>query len=175
MTEMMTKKKFLRIDATLHSLNRLYREIDEYNRSYWSKFLANVWFLFGLFLDLLIYATLFVPMSQDLKLFWFYYTSLIMVLYFFILSTVCSVNHEVNKSYPIVNSVYVEYSSGLKRRTSSSTRNLIKVYGKNVKLCMICTIIQLGHLIERLSKRDIGFSCWRLFSINYYKCYEVSC
>ena len=25
-----------------------------------------------------------------------------------------------------------------------------------------------------MSKRDIGFSCWKLFTINYFKFYEVT-
>ena len=37
----------------------------------------------------------------------------------------------------------------------------------------IYLLFQVLSLIERISKRDIGFWCWKLFIINYFKCYEV--
>ena len=29
-------------------------------------------------------------------------------------------------------------------------------------------------MIERTSKMKVGFTCWKLFTINYFSCYEVS-
>ena len=34
-------------------------------------------------------------------------------------------------------------------------------------------MLQALILIERLSKKDIGFTCWKLFTINYFRSYEV--
>ena len=28
-------------------------------------------------------------------------------------------------------------------------------------------------MIEFVSKQDIGFTCWQLFTINYFRCYIV--
>ena len=28
--------------------------------------------------------------------------------------------------------------------------------------------------IERVGKKRVGFWCWKLFIINYFKCYEVN-
>ncbi len=28
--------------------------------------------------------------------------------------------------------------------------------------------------IERVGKKKVGFWCWKLFLINYFKCYEVN-
>ena len=28
--------------------------------------------------------------------------------------------------------------------------------------------------IERVAKKKVGFSCWTLFTIDYFKCYGVS-
>ncbi len=27
--------------------------------------------------------------------------------------------------------------------------------------------------IERVGQKRVGFSCWKLFTINYFRCYEV--
>ena len=29
-------------------------------------------------------------------------------------------------------------------------------------------------MIERMGEKSVGFSVWKLFTINYFKCYEVS-
>ena len=34
-------------------------------------------------------------------------------------------------------------------------------------------MLQALTLIERLSKKNIGFTCWKLFTINYFRSYEV--
>ena len=34
-------------------------------------------------------------------------------------------------------------------------------------------MLQALTLIERLAKKDIGFTCWKLFTINYFRSYEV--
>ena len=46
--------KTLRIRNILHSYNAIYREIDEYNTTYWSQFLFSVWLFFGVFLVIVI-------------------------------------------------------------------------------------------------------------------------
>ena len=28
--------------------------------------------------------------------------------------------------------------------------------------------------IERVGQKRVGFSCWKLFTINYFRCYEVN-
>ncbi len=32
---------------------------------------------------------------------------------------------------------------------------------------------KLMSFIERVGLKNVGFSCWKLFTINYFKCYEV--
>ena len=29
-------------------------------------------------------------------------------------------------------------------------------------------------MIERTSKKKMGFTCWKLFTIDYFRCYQVS-
>src|SRR6202000_501065 len=43
------------INSIMKELNRLYVEINEYNTTYWSKFLLSVWLLFGSVIVILIY------------------------------------------------------------------------------------------------------------------------
>jgi len=47
----------LLIAQKIHSLTSIYNEINDYNRTYWSKHICNVWSLWGLFIVLLILYT----------------------------------------------------------------------------------------------------------------------
>ena len=35
-------------------------------------------------------------------------------------------------------------------------------------------MIKVTSFIERVALKRVGFSCWVLFTINYFRCYEVS-
>ena len=59
--EMKRRKRFLRIRETLQSFDSLYSEINEYNTTFWSKFLFIFWLTYGLIGILFLYITLFVP------------------------------------------------------------------------------------------------------------------
>ncbi|CAG2175817.1 unnamed protein product [Oppiella nova] len=37
----------------------------------------------------------------------------------------------------------------------------------------IHTKIKLMTMIERMAEKRVGFSCWKLFTINYFRCYEI--
>ena len=121
-----SKQRISRFREIQSEFDSIYREIDHYNRTYWSKFVINVWLLFGAFIDLLIYATILVPMGPMLTLFWIYYTSTMIVLYLFILSTICSVNHESKRSYVIFNRLYVSHAKNITVRPFRSC-NKIKI------------------------------------------------
>ena len=56
---LMQKINSIKIKNIMKALNRLYVEINEYNTTYWSKFLLSVWIIFGSVIVVLIYIILF--------------------------------------------------------------------------------------------------------------------
>ena len=98
--------RFIRFREVLHSYDALYREIDDYNTTYWSKFLINIWLTLGtinvLFSQVLI--------SSTIRLFlWFIMLySFIFLSFLFITIIMCSasVNSNANQSYKLLNSFF---------------------------------------------------------------------
>ena len=99
----------IRISKILHSYNSLYREIDEYNTTYWSKFLFSVWLFFGVFLVFAYYLMLFSTIPMVSKIMMFNGAITLSILYILIMTIASSVNLEANKSYKIFNSFIVKY------------------------------------------------------------------
>ena len=62
--EMKKQNYFFKIRTILRTYDRIYREINEYNTTYWSKFLANIWFFFGMINILLIYTIFFYQITS---------------------------------------------------------------------------------------------------------------
>ena len=100
--------KTLRIRNILHSYDALYREIDEYNTTYWSQFLFSVWLFFGVFLVIAI-SLLFFNLPIVMKIMIFIVIFTLIILYIYIMTIASSVNSEANKSYLIFNSFIVNY------------------------------------------------------------------
>ena len=97
------------IRKMLYSYNYLYREINEYNTTYWSKFLFSVWLFFGVILVFAFYLMLFSTIPIISKIIIFNGTITLSILYIFIMTIASSVNLEANKSYKIFNSFIVKY------------------------------------------------------------------
>ena len=102
--------------STLKSMDLLYKEIDGYNRQFWSKYFLNFWFLFGSLVVVLLYSTAFVPMFFIFKICFYYILISLMIFFLFVILNVSSVNSESKKSYKILNSLYVSYYSNQRKR-----------------------------------------------------------
>ena len=102
---MKSGKQFIRIGSLLSSLNSLYIEINEYNTSYWSKFLLNVWLTFCTSIVCLLHTTVFVDLPQIFFVIFLYSLVGYWSLFLFIIFTASSVHSEANKSYKYLNSI----------------------------------------------------------------------
>ena len=127
LTKLNEKKKPFRMKNILRSFDAVYREIDEYNATYRSKFLFIVWTLIVLPMVMEIYLLLFTNTNLIIRISLIYGFFLYIVPFNFIIVKVCSVNYEANRSYNIVNSIIVDYNSHTKKTGSTRLRNLTKV------------------------------------------------
>ena len=109
LSEMKRRKRFVRIKETLQSFNSLYSEINEYNKTFWSKFLGVFWLTYGLNIVMYLYITLFIPMAFFILIILIYVMIVIIISFLFIIITASSVTYSANKSYKTMNSLYVSY------------------------------------------------------------------
>ena len=116
--------RFIRIQNILHSFNEIYLEINEYNTTYWSKFLFNIWIIFGSIIILLLHTLLFKNVNMLTKLGIIYGLIILPMIYLYTIFTASSVNSEANKSYKYLNSLYFQLF-GLRIR--NKTIKLLKV------------------------------------------------
>ena len=92
----------------MKELNRLYVEINEYNTTYWSKFLLSVWITCGFVIVINIFIALFVKMPLIIKIIYIYGTLISLIIFITIIFTASSVNSKANKSYKLFNRLYIK-------------------------------------------------------------------
>ena len=125
--EMKRRKRFIRIRETLQSFDSLYSEINEYNTTFWSKFLLIFWMTFGCFDILIIYVTIFREIPLFVKIVLIYASIFWTICFLIIFSTASSVNYSLNKSYKTLNSLIISYSKHNNHFYYSRITNNLKV------------------------------------------------
>jgi len=95
------------INNALFLLNSIYSEINEYNVSFWSKYLLSIWLIIGSVITNCLYFSSFIQMNKLVKCLIEYFVIIIIISFLFIINTVSSVNYEANKSYKLLNSIMV--------------------------------------------------------------------
>ena len=104
--EMKRRKRFIRIRETLQSFDSLYSEINEYNTTFWSKYLGVFWLIFGSKITANLYMVIFLPLPLPIIVSISYALVLFILLFLFVIFTASSVNYCANKSYLILNSLF---------------------------------------------------------------------
>ena len=121
-------RKHTNIVNVLHSHDLLHREIDDYNSTYWSKFLFSVWLSFGIVIVITFYEAVFLPLTVLLRIMAIYLFISLSFLYFSIINMAASINSHANKSYKILNTFYIDYYR-------NATKASFRVYRSN--LCKV--------------------------------------
>ncbi len=129
------------IMTIITSFTAVFKEINEYNTSYWSKYLLAFWLIQGAITLNAFYLGVFARLSSTYSLFFIYGTIVMGLTFSLILNTAASVNNEVNKLFKHFNSLIANnvYNRRIYERTLDGNfenylffRN-IKVY-KNFQL-----------------------------------------
>ena len=122
--DILSKNKFNRIPKILHSFDALYREIDDYNTTYWSKFLLIIWLFYGTLCVVITYICIFGNANIIIRILFIYMDIAAITLFDFIFSNACTLNLEANKTYSKLNSLFIHYYKSENRR---NLRILFKV------------------------------------------------
>jgi hypothetical protein len=96
-----------RIKDILISLNSIILEINTYNTEFWSKYLMIVLMLVILVFDILFFQAIFGKMSFFFKMLFFYGSCLVFILLIILINTASSVSFEANKSYKLLNKLFI--------------------------------------------------------------------
>ena len=119
---------------TVCSYEALYREINEYNTSYWSKFLIVFWLGFGTFAVICVYMVIHQELYLPIFIMTLYTAILASLTFLSLIFTAASVNSYGKYSYKIINSLFV-HISGRKYRKIKSHKfkiEIIKVFALKV-------------------------------------------
>ena len=123
--EIHKNKRFTRIHRILWSFNALYSEIDEYNTTYWSKFLLIICLFLSAFCVLVTYNSFFSNSILIIKIISMYSAILGSIMFNFIFTTASSLNSEANNTCVKLHSLNLQYVN--KQRTGRNLRLMIKV------------------------------------------------
>jgi hypothetical protein len=115
----------------LISLNSITSEINTYNNDLWSKYLMIVLPLIIIFLDFVLFQSIFGKMSFYFKIILFYASCLAFLLLIILLNTASSVSFEANKSYKLLNKLFITNNKQI------SIRMRIKVWLQKIYLFFI--------------------------------------
>ena len=143
------------IPNILFSFDELFREIANYNATYWSKFLFIIWFYFGFAIILVLYISIFSEMVAILKFITHCLLFEFAIVLWFTIFTAASVNTSVNKSYKLFNTFYAN------------------TFGMTLTKRFLRDKLKLDTLVCRIAKKKVGFSCGNLFVINTFRSYGV--
>jgi len=110
-------QKLIRILNLIKPLNSIHAEINKLNNNYWSKYLLLSLLSMNSMINMCLYNALFGGLDTNQRIFYFYIALIFVVLLIFILNTASSVSSEANKSYKLLNKLFVFSSRSKISRT----------------------------------------------------------
>ncbi len=108
------KKKYKisnhRMKNILISLDFIISKINTYNNDLWSKYLMIVLMLIIIVFDILLLQLIFGKFSFLFKMIFFYVSCLVFLFLIILITTSSSVSFETNKSYKLLNKLFITYN-----------------------------------------------------------------
>jgi hypothetical protein len=101
------KLTYNKMNNILKSLDSIISEINNYNNDLWSKYLMIVLMLVITALDITLFHSFFGKMSLFFKIILTYGSSILSLLLIVLLNTASSVSFETNKSYKLLNKLFI--------------------------------------------------------------------
>jgi hypothetical protein len=101
------KMTYYRMKNILNSLDSIILEINTYNNDFWSKYLMIFLISIIIALDLILFESIFGKISLFFKIIFSYGSSNYSLLLIILINTASSVSFEANKSYKLLNKLFV--------------------------------------------------------------------
>ena len=104
--EMIRGMAFVKMKKIVYNFDALYREINEYNVTYWSKFLFSFWITNGTAIVFLLHCILFKPVHPIMLIVLVYVFIIFCTVFLITFSKAASVHLEAMATYKLLNSLY---------------------------------------------------------------------
>src|SRR5882724_8909736 len=116
------------ISKTIHNLFSIYSEISKYDNIFWSKYFLAVWALSGAIAINCLSPLLFQSIDLFNRIFLMFPIIVVSLLFALNVSIASSVYYETNKSYKLLNSLFIKYSIDCKRIKNKN------IYKRNIRI-----------------------------------------
>ena len=120
-------RDFKKITPTLNKINKLFAEIDDYNDTYFSKFLFSFWLFFGSVIVLSIYQMIFSDVELTMRILMSYICFAFSFIFFRIIFTASSINHHVEILNKALRKVFMSHAKFSTNQSANNVRVKIKV------------------------------------------------
>ncbi len=134
----------------LKSLNSIISEIDTYNNDLWSKYLMIVLMSIITVFDILLFQSIFGKISFLFKIILFYISCLVFLFLIILINTASSVSFEANKSYNLLNKMFITNNKQISIRIKIKVRiqRIQFLSFKQLFICYIFFITLTANLID---------------------------
>ena len=107
----------------------IFEEINEYNTTYWSKYLFVFWLSFGSIVVGYLSVVVKTSMDPTMTIIWSFFALFLIVVFLVVILTIASVNSAINRLYCKCNSLFIHYSNECKGKQNLRffSRTMIKV------------------------------------------------
>jgi hypothetical protein len=110
------KMTYYKMNNILKSLDSIISEINAYNNDFWSKYLMIFLISVIITLDLILFESIFGKMSLFFKIILIYGSSNFSLLLIILINSASSVSFEANKSYKLLNKLFITKNKQLSIR-----------------------------------------------------------
>ena len=173
--QIIKSQKHYEIRKQIISFNAIYCEIKEYDSTYISKFLFQTWIVVGIMTIILIYVDVFISSEILIRISVHYVTMLFFGIFIFTIITAASINYDNRITYKLLNSLnfIIFLKMNYSQRDIISAKYKVTFFQTFKFIIIFSNQYQLTQFIERVAKRKVGFTCWSIFIIDYFRCYGV--
>ena len=173
--QIIKSQKYYEIRRQIIYFNAIYCEIKEYDSTYISKFLFQTWIVVGIMTIILIYIDVFISSEILIRISVHYVTMLFFGIFIFTIITAASINYDNRITYKLLNSLNLKIFSKMNysQRDIISAKYKVTFFQTFKFIIIFSNQYQLTQFIERVAKRKVGFTCWSIIIIDYFRCYGV--
>ena len=125
--QLIKTRNYSNIGSVLKQLNAVFAEVNDYNKTFWSKFLVGFWVTIGSMAMLFLYCVLFTKMPFVHRMIMMYNVFILVPLFLFVIFTAASVNFEANNSYKVLTRLNLAYIKERNINRKFKLKNMLKV------------------------------------------------
>ena len=157
---------------TIRQYYSIYAEIDEYDTTYWSKFLFFIWLFMGLFVTAFLYVVIFRELVIIIKVMFSYADLIAFGIIHFMFITAAALNSSVHRPYKLLNNIVAKDPTKLAFIRIARLRQKIKVINIQIELSITTVKPNIWFIFYTFRRFRYSLRDWRrktlVFPIGFY-------